>query len=63
MKDGHLKREAGAKFWEGVGCQHMEQLDIEQEKSSDCSVWKLKMGERHFSVDVSSKVLVAMNQG
>lgn len=63
MKDGHLKREAGAKFWEGVRCQYMEQLDIEQEKSSDRPVWKVKMGKRHFSVDFSSKVLVAMNQG
>lgn len=44
-------------------CQYMEQLDMEQEKSFDHLIRKLKMGKRCFSVDFSSKVLVAMNHG
>lgn len=44
-------------------CQYMEQLDMEQEKSFDHLIQKLKMGKRCFSVDFSSKVLVAMSHG
>lgn len=57
-----FEEEAGVKFWRDLYV-NMEQLDMEQEKSFDHLIRKLKMGKRCFSVDFSSKVLVAMNHG